>query len=94
MIIPNIWKNKIHVPNHQPVEVCMQMRVPPKHPNYDPRVWMDQGTLAVHWLSWKSAASVSETRSDKLGKGLNIKNIPIGSDFTIKNMEFSLDSTI
>jgi len=20
--IPNIWKNKIHVPNHQPVNIC------------------------------------------------------------------------
>ena len=22
MIIPNIWKNEIHVPNHQPVTMC------------------------------------------------------------------------
>jgi hypothetical protein len=28
MILPNIWKNKIHVPNHQPETVCLYQSVP------------------------------------------------------------------
>ena len=31
MILPNIWKNEIHVPNHQPVSWHMIMYDPPVH---------------------------------------------------------------
>ena len=40
MIIPNIWKNKSHVPNHQPVKTCLKPTfipwIPPEFPREFP----------------------------------------------------------
>ena len=48
MIIPNIWENKIHVPNHQPVTIPL----PPNFPNFPkvPVFALAQGLLGRHHL--------------------------------------------
>ena len=42
MIIPNIWKNKIHVPNHQPVVIHFFKSGTPKN----------EAKPTLSWLSW------------------------------------------
>jgi len=64
MIIPNIWKNKIHVPNHQPVDDFFMVKIGEKSskPVLGPtshHFWTAGFTMS--WMSWRfpSASTVS-----------------------------------